>query len=141
MKADRADQLVGDLRKFATFLEEWWSYLPDDLDVEVTSHLWGWKVDDVPDAMIEAVRAGLKGGAQITKDYQHSYFRVYMTFGELVYRIVCDREQVCTKKVVGTETVTKKVPPDGEWTEQEVEQDVVEWECHPLLAPAKEVTA
>lgn len=141
MKADRADQLVGDLRKFATFLEEWWSYLPDDLDVEITSHLWGWDVEDVPDAMIEAVRAGLKGGAQITKDYQHSYFRVYMTFGELVYRIVCDREQVCTKKVVGTETVTKKVPPDGEWTEEEVEQDVVEWECHPLLAPAKEVTA
>ena len=35
MKADRADQLVGDLRKFATFLEEWWSYLPDDLDVGI----------------------------------------------------------------------------------------------------------
>ena len=141
MKADRADQLVGDLRKFATFLEEWWSYLPDDLDVGITSHLWGWDVEDVPDAMIEAVRAGLKGGAEIRKDYQHSYFRVYLTFGELEYKIVCDRDQVCTKKVVGTETVTKKVPPDGEWTEEEVEQDVVEWECHPLLAPAKEVTA
>ena len=141
MKADRADQLVGDLRKFATFLEEWWSYLPDDLDVGITSHLWGWDVEDVPDAMIEAVRAGLKGGAEIRKDYSNLYFRVYMTFGELEYKIVCDRDQVCTKKVVGTERVTKKVPPEGEWTEEEVEQDVVEWECHPLLAPAKEVTA
>ena len=141
MKADRADQLVGDLRKFATFLEEWWSYLPDDLDVGIASHLWGWDVEDVPDAMIEAVRAGLKGGAEIRKDYSNLYFRVYMTFGELEYKIVCDRDQVCTKKVVGTETVTKKVPPEGEWTEEEVEQDVVEWECHPLLAPAKEVTA
>ena len=141
MKADRADQLVCDLRKFATFIEEWWHDLPNDLEISPKSWLWTWQVDDVPEVLRLAVRAALKSGAVIEKDPSDNYFTAALKFGELEYEIICKRDEVCTAKVVGTETVTRRVPPDGEWTEQEVEQDVVEWECHPLLAPAKEVTA
>ena len=60
-----------------------------------------------------------------------------MDFGKkqpVRYKIVCNREEVCEKHVVGTEKVTKKVAPPGEWTEEEVEQDIIEWKCNPLLA-------
>ena len=40
---------------------------------------------------------------------------------------------MCVKRIVGTKTVKKQVPIGG-YEEQEVEEDVVEWDCHPLLA-------
>jgi len=54
----------------------------------------------------------------------------------LQYRVVCNREEVCEKNVIGTKMVTKRVPPEGEWSEQEVEEEIVEWVCNPLLAIA-----
>lgn len=45
--------------------------------------------------------------------------------------IVVDREQVCTARVVGQETVTKQVPTAFEVVTETV--DVVEWDCRPLL--------
>lgn len=43
------------------------------------------------------------------------------------------RETVCTKRVVGTETVT--VPAVEAKPEHTEERDIVEWDCVPLLAP------
>jgi hypothetical protein len=34
--------------------------------------------------------------------------------------------------------IERDVPPEGEWTKKMVEQDVVEWDCHPLLAVTKD---
>lgn len=42
-----------------------------------------------------------------------------------------DREQVCTKRVVGTETVQV---PDPDAPLIDVEREIVEWDCAPLLA-------
>jgi len=44
-----------------------------------------------------------------------------------------DRDDVCTARVVGTETVTRKVPV-VEFEEVTETRDVIEWECHPILA-------
>lgn len=52
--------------------------------------------------------------------------------------ICCDREEVCHKRVIGTETVTEMVP-DPEYmasapmVERETEREIVEWVCHPVL--------
>ena len=140
MDSTKSAILVDDLRKFADFVEEYWADLPD-VEVEAASHVWGFNNEDVPEVIVDAVRSGLHAGATISKQYSDTYFRAYFKFGALEYKVVCDRDEVCTAKVVGTETVTKRVPPEGEWTEEEVEQDVVEWDCHPLLAQPKEVTA
>ena len=116
-----------------------------DMDVEITSYVgFGWNNsgdDDIPATIADAVLAGLAEGATVRKDYGSSYFRAYLGFGDVEYKVVCQRDEVCTRRVVGTEMVTKQVPPEGEWTEEEVEQDIVEWDCHPLLAASREVTA
>ncbi len=91
------------------------------------------------------VRAFKAGGAEITKDYHDKYAMVKATFGPVVVVIQADREEVCERVVVGTETVTKTVKdpavlatvPDVEITEQ---VEIVEWQCKPLLA-AEQVTA
>jgi hypothetical protein len=45
----------------------------------------------------------------------------------------CAREEVCIRKVVGTKTVPARVVPER--VEPEHEEEIVEWECKPILAP------
>jgi len=140
MKYEKAIGMAEDLRKVAGFIEEQFSRVPD-MDVEITSYVgFGWdeSAEDVPAIVAETVLAGLAEGASVRKDYGSSYFRAFLGFGELEYRVICERDAVCTRRVIGTQMVTKSMPPEGEWTEKEVEEDVVEWDCHPLLAAAKE---
>lgn len=56
--------------------------------------------------------------------------------------ICCDREEVCEKRVIGTEVITETVP-DPEYmasaplVERETEREIVEWVCTPsILAEA-----
>ena len=140
MKYEKAIEMVEDLRKVADFIEKQYSQVPD-IDVEITSYVgFGWdeSAEDIPAIIADTVLAGLAEGASVRKDYGSSYFRAYLGFGELEYRVTCERDAVCTRRVIGTQMVTKSMPPEGEWTEKEVEEDVVEWDCHPLLAAAKE---
>lgn len=55
------------------------------------------------------------------------------------YTISVDREVVCTRRVVGTKTVT--LPAVEAQPERTVERDIVEWDCQPLLAPVAAVEA
>ena len=140
MKYEKAIEMVEDLRKVADFIEKQYSQVPD-IDGEITSYVgFGWdeSAEDIPAIIADTVLAGLAEGASVRKDYGSSYFRAYLGFGELEYRVTCERDAVCTRRVIGTQMVTKSMPPEGEWTEKEVEEDVVEWDCHPLLAAAKE---
>ena len=143
MKYEKAMQMAADLHRVAEFIGMHFTQLPD-IDVEVTSYVgFGWaasKVDDVPATVADAVLAGLSEGAAVRKEYGGSYFRAYVEFGDLEYKVVCERDAVCTRRVIGTQMVTKQVPPEGQWTEREVEEDIVEWDCHPLLAANREVT-
>lgn len=53
--------------------------------------------------------------------------------------IVVRREQVCTRRVVGTETVTIPAQPAAEAVPERTEtRDVVEWDCGSLLAGQQE---
>lgn len=54
----------------------------------------------------------------------------------LELQVTVVREAVCTRRVVGTETVI--IPAVEATPEQTVEREVVEWDCAPVLA---EVTA
>jgi hypothetical protein len=53
----------------------------------------------------------------------------------LPVEILCQREQVCERVVVGTRQVTKTVPaPDAPMVEVTETVEDIRWECHPLLA-------
>tara|TARA_Y100001951_G_scaffold93860_1_gene89852 strand:+ start:184 stop:609 length:426 start_codon:yes stop_codon:yes gene_type:complete len=133
-----AFQMVDDLRDFANFVEEHGPDLPD-VTVELRSWVWGYDADDsVPLSVALAMRAGVKTADKVTKEYTDDYFRMFLKFGKLEYRVICNRDEVCEKNVIGTKTVTKKIPPKGNWTEEEVEEDIVEWVCNPLLAIASD---
>jgi len=139
MDYNKRTELASNLREFADFLDNHGQDIPD-VNVDVSSRVWSWtSAGDVPTAIALALRAGMKGADEVTKEYSDDYFRLYLSFGDLQYRVLCDREEVCERTVVGTETVMESVPPEGEWTEQAVEKDVVEWVCNPLLAAAKDV--
>ena len=145
MDDNKAFHLADNLRTFADFIDEHAADLPKEIQVDCYTYIWDWDLptdadgnqETVPATISRAMRAGLKGTAQSRKEYSDSYFRLFMDFGKkqpVRYKIVCNREEVCEKHVVGTEKVTKKVAPPGEWTEEEVEQDIIEWKCNPLLA-------
>ena len=139
MDYNKRTELASNLREFADFLDNHGQDIPD-VNVDVSSRVWSWtSAGDVPTAIALALRAGMKGADEVTKEYSDDYFRLYLSFGDLQYRVLCDREEVCERTVVGTETVMESVPPEGEWTEQAVEKDIVEWVCNPLLAAAKDV--
>ena len=141
MEYIKAKALAKNLRKFALFIQDNADELPDEIKVEVSSHLWSWDTDhEIPATIGKAMKVALFDGADIQKEYTDSYFRCYMTWGhddpKIIWKVVSHREDVCEKKVVGTHMVTKMVAPKGDWTEQEVEEEIVEWECHSLLKMA-----
>jgi hypothetical protein len=146
MEYTKAKQLATNLRKFALFIQDHADDIPDDIKVDMATHLWSWDVTDdieIPAIFGNAIRTALHDGADIRKDYSDGYFRCYLTWGieepKITWKIVSSREDVCTKTVVGTHKVTKMVAPEGDWTEKEVEEEIVEWECHSLLKDGSDV--
>ena len=144
MDDNKAFHLAENLRTFADFIDEHAADLPTQISIDCYAYLWDWslkrnengEIDAVPVAMSRAMRAGLKSSAIVKKEYSDEYFRLFMDFGvrePVSFKIVCNRDEVCERHVVGTEKVTKKIAPPGKWTEEEVEQDIVEWKCNPLL--------
>tara|TARA_B100000470_G_scaffold217206_1_gene201264 strand:+ start:967 stop:1407 length:441 start_codon:yes stop_codon:yes gene_type:complete len=144
MDYPKAKMLADNLRAFAMFIEGYAEDIPDDITVELSTHLWSWSVEEsaIPSIIGKAMKAAVLDGADIKKEYSDNYFRCYMTWGmeapKVTWKIVSGREDVCTKKVLGTHKVTKMVAPEGDWTEQEVEEEIVEWECHSLLKMASD---
>lgn len=77
-------------------------------------------------------------GGKWDKDDRGDQFVLGCRFNEdLKIEITADRESVCTKKVVGTRT--RVFPAIEARPEETVEEDVVEYECGPLLAGAEVV--
>ena len=58
-------------------------------------------------------------------------FNFTATRGLVGLTVQVKREAVCRRKVVGTETVT--IPAKPAEPERTVEQDIVEWDCEPIL--------
>jgi len=146
MEYSKANRLAYNMREFASFIEENAHELPEDIKVDVATHLWSWDVSDdteIPATIGRAMRAAMHDDADVKKDYTDNYFRCYMTWGiedpKIIWKIVSSREDVCTKNVVGTHKVIRQVPPEGDWTQKEVEEEIVEWECHSLLASTTDV--
>lgn len=94
--------------------------------------------DDPRASMAAWARAGKAGGHPVTKDYDGQWGSVTVALSDAVkIWAYAKRENVCTRVVTGTETVTVKVPdPSVEipMVETEVTREIVEWQCEPLLA-------
>lgn len=75
------------------------------------------------------------------------YLDLHGAFRGLHIKVIANREAVCEKVVIGTETVTEIVPDpvyiaSAPMIERETEREIVEWVCPPsILADAEPVGA
>ncbi len=132
MEPERAMKLVEDLRNLATFIESNPRALPPGgVDVKATSYIYGDEANR--DTFLTLVKMALASDMvdNIRKEYTEHYFEVHLAIGDIDYEAWAQRESVCEKRIVATETVIEKVPV--EWEEKEIEKEIVEWDCHPLL--------
>lgn len=132
MKYKDRDDLVQGLRDLADFLERPESIaLPMDRysPFRLREFLWN-------DNSKEEMKGIVKILGSCKKNYSSSTLSVTKSFGktvELEYETT--RENVCTRRVVETKQVPKKryVEIPNEFDTEEV----VEWDCDPLLAPTE----
>lgn len=95
------------------------------------------------DELATFTRAAARTGRKVTKDYSGKYADVSVAFGPVTVSGYLPREEVCDRVVIGTEKVIEK-GPDPEAVaalpvvEREVEREIVEWRCRPLLADEPE---
>lgn len=124
------------LRKLAGFIEsnpefaEWFehSFITSGISVHVRD-------EDQAEALGRFARALLRSGAKVDKDITESFFHVIGWFGVVKTKTLTWRSEVCERRQVGTETVTRHVPdPAAELVEITEEVPVFEWDCKPLLA-------
>jgi hypothetical protein len=137
----KAEELADDLHKLANLFAIHGADLPSDVNISIYSYLWSWRATEpIPETLATTMRAALKVGAEVNKVYDDDRFRlnIKMPNGQVTYQVSAERDKVCTKRITGTEMIEKDVPPEGEWTKKMVERDVVEWDCHPLLAVTKD---
>jgi len=104
--------------------------------------------DDPRTALATFIRAGLRAGLNVTKELDSSqYGGAKVCFGPRVsIEAFANREQVCERVVVGTDTVVKQVPDpvalqDVPLVEVVEEVERVEWVCRPLLAVEQQPVA
>tara|TARA_B100001175_G_scaffold278152_1_gene254578 strand:- start:5320 stop:5736 length:417 start_codon:yes stop_codon:yes gene_type:complete len=138
MKEKEAVKKAKALESIAEFIVENAEYIPD-FTVHFTSWLSEWRFDDDKELAEQAVgnlaRSALDFGWKVQKDYKDTHMHLNLSLPAGKVQFWVERETVCTKTVVGTETVTRKVATA--WEEEEVEQDIVEWDCKPLLKAVK----
>ncbi|MFI5223675.1 MAG: hypothetical protein ACHQX3_05420 [Nitrospirales bacterium] len=121
-KPTERELYVQGLRELADFYQN-----NPDVPIPWLTHD-NYAVDSKADA--EAVARGLR---TFEKDGNDSYLHLTKKFGNIVAKFVFTRTNVCVKKVVGVKTVpaafieAHTIPARTE--------EVVEWECSPLLVP------
>ena len=125
--------VIDQCRAFADFLER-----NDELPKVDTPEFEAYYFfsDDAKEKVAAFARAGASDPKveKVEKDYRNEYFYLRFT-GSFQFRAITQREKVCTRREVGTELVmTKELPAGVEYEEVEVERQVYEWDCDPLLA-------
>lgn len=91
--------------------------------------LYAWDCPAGVPATVALIRRTI--GGKWDKREHNSYGSAEMVFSHGRYEIKVQREAVCTRRVVGTETVTKPAVSLPERTET---VEIVEWDCSPVLA-------
>jgi hypothetical protein len=130
---ERRIELARNLRAFARWVESTPEVVLDDWGGAIYTSFYG--------ATKEQVIALAKTEGKFKKDYSGDSFQLERTFGDqsdgtgIRYMMSCSRELVCTSKVVGTRKRTVRDPEAYKNIPMiEVDEDIVEWECNPLLA-------
>jgi|SRR5215831_19492228 len=120
------EEIIAGLREMADWLEA---------TPEAPVSSWMAPMVWCPSPSKESLVALAKAAGGISKKYQNNTFELRKDFaGGVFYLADTRRENVCTKRVVGTKKVEVQDPQLlAEVPKIEVDEDIVEWDCHPLL--------
>jgi hypothetical protein len=120
------------LRVVADLLDEHHLPLPFVTQYGVNWSIYPWDVDDVAAAVADVRRAV---GGKWDKSTDGGDKMALTTIRDGIKFVVeVDREKVCTRRVVGTETVM--LPAVVAAPERTEEREIVEWDCDPILESA-----
>jgi hypothetical protein len=117
------EELIAGLRGLAEFLEQ-----RPEFPI-LGSHTW-YIFQHNPIGLSDCI----KSLGRVTKYADGGYIGAQRRFGPIVLDVSSKRSEVCRRVVKGTRTVTKLVPVQFEL--QEVEEEIVEWECPKQLITA-----
>jgi hypothetical protein len=121
-------QFVKGLREMADFYEK---YQGTPLPPTFLRYL-GIYGSASPAQLVQIAKA--QGAVKTEKEYSGDLFTLRKLFsGGLGLTFTLGREQVCTKRVTGTREVPETIVPAQVVAAHT--EEVVEWDCHPLLAP------
>jgi hypothetical protein len=127
----RASAFATGLRAYADFIEAHPTF-PMRYGDDLLNYVWAGSADDFAAAarLLAPVR---KEGAATS-----SYMTIARDFGGgVVARVAFVKAGTCERVLVGKRTVKRSVPvvpASAEMKEIEVEEDVYEWRCPPILA-------
>jgi hypothetical protein len=129
---ERRLKLAADLRKFADWLDETPEVLLDSWSTGVWVNFYG--------ATRQDVLALARTSGKFRKDYSGNHMQLIKEIGYVTYTMSLPRDEICTSRVIGTRTRTVRDPEGYKNIPMvEVEEDIVEWDCHPLLQDSEDV--
>lgn len=120
-QADENVSRPDSLRQFADWLEMLEATEPD-IAKEVYMSFSCWVYEP------EKIRRMARALAPCNKRYGESWMELSRWFGQIRFEANINRDQVCTKRVVGTRTRIEPARP-----ERVIEEEIVEWDCAPIL--------
>lgn len=123
-QADKTVSRPDSIRAFADWLEGLETSNPD-LAQRISINVSTWLYDK---ADITSMARAL---GSCNKTYDSAWFEMSRWFGQLRFSVNCMRQVVCEKRVVGTRKVAK--PAVEAQPERIVEEEIVEWDCKPIL--------
>ena len=130
-----SDQTPGSVLRAVAGLLDANPDLPPPVVVTASSsvywHLYSWEHEDIQ-AVAGLIRRRL--GGRWKKTYDRDELVLRREQEGLKLTIAVKRDAVCTRRVVGTETVT--LPAVEAQAERTEEREVIEWDCEPLLSKA-----
>jgi len=118
------DEFVSGLRALADYYERH-SELPLP-DFGISGEV---QIFDVNGKDEMAKIAGIFGNCEKEYDWM---FRLKKKLGPFTLCAIDYKDQICTKRVVGTRQVEKRVPTEFAMVTET--EEIVEWDCGPLLA-------
>lgn len=133
---DDLTELIASHRAVADLLEAHPDLLPPFIykNGTIAWLLWPFECPDGVPAMVASIRR-IVGGKWDKRESKSVTGIDELVFARDGYEITVRRENVCTRRVVGT--VTETVPAVEAQPERTVEREVVEWDCAPVLAGDK----
>lgn len=126
-------EIAESLQSMADWIEKI-NFIPDSIDLN--PYLDGKPIIKFPCVNTkEEFKQFARLSDKAEKIYKGDWFRLILDYGKFKAEAFQLRDLVCTKRVIGTRLVDKEVPLKTRIIQ--VEEEIVEWDCEPLLGDAE----